>query len=585
MHCFHFFPILVINILVTCFSAVSTRSLSPCTDITAEEFRRDQCLEAIRLAVEDRSTYWFGSDYPANCGNQSEFLSVCFNPYGNHEDSLVSRIFRRRFYDRNNLNTILHVTYQTYTGEYEACGHKYAINEARTVNIDPLNYNEDLTPFQLLQRPDVTWKDATSNVLHTLAIYDAGYVTVKALYVNVPGSDISMGQTVVPYEPPLNPTTNKNPYVFLLFLQPERLELSSKWLHRLSRRDEEQFEDFLSAFNLEGPVGISWFTVRSDPYSAEVKRSRGYMNTCAHFVNKEFQTKELPFLTRNSTELTVYVDMEFEVTALKIDSCCHRYSYPANAFRLNPIGDAQVQAAFVRTGSSQNVQLTKSTAFSDRARDFKNQIHALLVVDLSIPPAFGTPRRPFLHWLVVNIQDGDFSTGEEIFEYMGPAPPNPYDHTYYFLLFEQSQPIYPEKGDYSYKNCSSIFFGRCGFDIEAMIENGGLSLVGATWMLVKNDEYVRYFYVDNGMPEEQVCASVPGFRVNCDFSIKAGKDGSDNDNGGGGGGDSRYGVTEDNNLHGGGNMPTVVPVSCLALVELSILTFHIYISRRNIQLI
>ena len=35
-----------------------------------------------------------------------------------------------------------------------------------------------------------------------------------------------------------------------------------------------------------GPLALSWVLVSGDAYGAEVKRTRGFMNTCAHFVSE-----------------------------------------------------------------------------------------------------------------------------------------------------------------------------------------------------------------------------------------------------------------------------------------------------------
>ncbi len=45
-----------------------------------------------------------------------------------------------------------------------------------------------------------------------------------------------------------------------------------------------------------------------------------------------------------------------------------------------------------------------------------------------------------LHWMVTNIPEGDISKGEEVVEYMGPAPPKGL-HRYVFLLFKHPPEI------------------------------------------------------------------------------------------------------------------------------------------------
>ena len=70
----------------------------------------------------------------------------------------------------------------------------------------------------------------------------------------------------------------------------------------------------------------------------------------------------------------------------------------------------------------------------------------LVMID---PDAGGKPNGPrpgnsdkyYLHWIVVNIHDGDVSTGDPIVPYQGPTPPpltgKNYKHEYIFQLYEQ----------------------------------------------------------------------------------------------------------------------------------------------------
>lgn len=48
----------------------------------------------------------------------------------------------------------------------------------------------------------------------------------------------------------------------------------------------------------------------------------------------------------------------------------------------------------------------------------------------------------YIHYLVTNIKNGDLSTGNTIFSYMGPAPPHGSGtHRYIFIQLEQTEPI------------------------------------------------------------------------------------------------------------------------------------------------
>ncbi len=69
------------------------------------------------------------------------------------------------------------------------------------------------------------------------------------------------------------------------------------------------------------------------------------------------------------------------------------------------------------------------------------EYHTLIMVDPDIPAeyeAFGSQSTPFLHMLVTNIREGEFSTGDVLRSYTGSAPPDDAPHTYYFLLYKQT---------------------------------------------------------------------------------------------------------------------------------------------------
>ena len=66
----------------------------------------------------------------------------------------------------------------------------------------------------------------------------------------------------------------------------------------------------------------------------------------------------------------------------------------------------------------------------------------MLCVDPDVPsPTAGTQDRPLLHWQVINIENGDLSTGHVEKPYAGPMPPDNNPHYYYFLLYEQQMEI------------------------------------------------------------------------------------------------------------------------------------------------
>jgi len=68
-----------------------------------------------------------------------------------------------------------------------------------------------------------------------------------------------------------------------------------------------------------------------------------------------------------------------------------------------------------------------------------NPSNKLLTLVMYDPDAYAGTH---IHWMVTNIKDNDISTGNEIMEYVGPAPrPKTGKHRYIFELFEQPQTL------------------------------------------------------------------------------------------------------------------------------------------------
>lgn len=67
------------------------------------------------------------------------------------------------------------------------------------------------------------------------------------------------------------------------------------------------------------------------------------------------------------------------------------------------------------------------------------KLFTLFMIDVDVSsPTFGTRALPLIHWSLINIEDGDISTGTAAHDYIGPLPPSGV-HLYSFLLYEQTQ--------------------------------------------------------------------------------------------------------------------------------------------------
>lgn len=69
-----------------------------------------------------------------------------------------------------------------------------------------------------------------------------------------------------------------------------------------------------------------------------------------------------------------------------------------------------------------------------------NKFYTLVMLDPDAPSAEEPKQRSWLHWLVVNIENADVSTGFKVAEYKPPTPPKDSGlHRYIFLLIQQPE--------------------------------------------------------------------------------------------------------------------------------------------------
>lgn len=84
-----------------------------------------------------------------------------------------------------------------------------------------------------------------------------------------------------------------------------------------------------------------------------------------------------------------------------------------------------------------------SNSFDTRPRvpisgDNPKRYHTLVMLDPDAPSRKNPKFRSWLHWLVINIRNGDFRNGTEVMPYRPPTPPaGSGKHRYVFLVFQQ----------------------------------------------------------------------------------------------------------------------------------------------------
>lgn len=100
------------------------------------------------------------------------------------------------------------------------------------------------------------------------------------------------------------------------------------------------------------------------------------------------------------------------------------------------------------------------------ASDISGNLYTLLMVDPDIPAILsnlGNSNQPLMHWMVVNILDGNVSLGEELHSYMGPLPPDDNPHYYYYFLFLQPWKLSLSNTEGFYSECGQALKGRFVF--------------------------------------------------------------------------------------------------------------------------
>ncbi|XP_015368042.1 PREDICTED: protein D3-like [Diuraphis noxia] len=131
----------------------------------------------------------------------------------------------------------------------------------------------ELTPTQVKDEPSVRW-NAESNSFYTLCLTDpdAGPKLKEFhhwLVGNIPGSDVSMGETLTAYVGSATPPkTGLHRYVFLVYKQPSKLVFNEQ--HISNRTAENRFKfsihTFSKKYKLGTPVAGNFYLAQYDDY-------------------------------------------------------------------------------------------------------------------------------------------------------------------------------------------------------------------------------------------------------------------------------------------------------------------------------
>lgn len=117
-----------------------------------------------------------------------------------------------------------------------------------------------------------------------------------------------------------------------------------------------------------------------------------------------------------------------------------------------------------------------------------NSVDFISSSDPDAPSRKEPTKREFRHWLTVNIQGNDLSSGESIYQFIGSGPPEKTGlHRYVFLLFKQ--PNGKIAFDSPYVSDHSAL-GRPSTSTRDLITKYNLKLVAGNFYQAEYDDYV-----------------------------------------------------------------------------------------------
>ncbi|CAB0003914.1 unnamed protein product [Nesidiocoris tenuis] len=152
---------------------------------------------------------------------------------------------------------------------------------------EEVDFGNELTPTQVKEEPvQVQW-ESEDGVYYTLCLTDPDAPSRDEpswrewhhwLVVNIPGTDIGLGDALSPYigsAPP--PGTGLHRYVFLVYRQSDKLEFDEKRLTNQSAEGREGFSisKFAEKYSLGDPIAGNFYTAQYDDWCAEVYKRFG----------------------------------------------------------------------------------------------------------------------------------------------------------------------------------------------------------------------------------------------------------------------------------------------------------------------
>eukprot|EP01102_Stenamoeba_stenopodia_P019459 TRINITY_DN7358_c0_g1_i1.p1 TRINITY_DN7358_c0_g1~~TRINITY_DN7358_c0_g1_i1.p1 ORF type:complete len:396 (-),score=120.66 TRINITY_DN7358_c0_g1_i1:141-1328(-) len=163
---------------------------------------------------------------------------------------------------------------------------------------------------------------------------------------------------------------------------------------------------------------------------------------------------------------------------------------------------AKFNNSFVYLGNPLRASETKQQPVVTWPAPSNEDIFTLALVDIDSPGRDDPTKRPYLHWLVVNIPGNDVSKGQTLTQYL-PALPHQGtgQHRLVFLLFSQKTGVV----DVSTMNLpvinASDLQQRESFSLKGLAKKFNLSAKSVSFFKTQWDESVTEFYSSQGQSE------------------------------------------------------------------------------------
>lgn len=473
-----------------------------------------QCLTAVRQLMTDENRFWFGDGFASACppGN---YTREC-NNFDRAHKSIATRML-----NNSNVNTsvsgiqqVLNVTFQTPAGAYESCGNDYQVPPI-TFTVDPTHIGHIPLWAVNYQLPLVNWGSEV-NKTYALIVWDAGAHVLHALFFNIKGGNLERSTTAWNYRGPKNPVERDQPYTFLLYEQTGSADLDpadvqKKLIDILTPSRNLAPQVIVTALALEGPVGVSILTVKTDPFVAAFMKQNRIVNNCPAILTPMFRSLPLAYNV-SGDQLMTSVDVTFRSPEVSVSACCKNDTVGMRV--TNPLVNDLIAPVYTRL----QPQVTLVPAnFVDSFYFLRFYLTLLVIEDL----AGASNPETHLLWQVVNIREGDVTSGTTIQPYQAPIPlAGMPERTVIFLLLKQEAPVQNVSALTKYTGADSCpqsyLKNRCRFDTNTFIRDHRMTVEGASWFRTAPDLFSRRQAVTlNIQTEADACKGVSGFASPC----------------------------------------------------------------------